>query len=212
MFSRSISVVPWIMSLIPGHQKHLMWLIIFLCFFDFRSTLSLMCLLLHRLCLSHFSDISSLSFSPLHVGEPQGSDIRPLFFFFLTLASWGPRSSLSYLHSFMGFHSLYMPSTPKLVSPARTFLLNTRAISSSLLGYLICIVKATCPKRTESPHSSAFQFGPPTTFPLIAQTKNIVIMLDSIFLTPPSHLSANPAGFSFKIHPESSSSLSYLHR
>lgn len=170
------------------------------------------------LCASYFTGCVSLIFlifppylSVLFMLVSLRVQTSDLFFFFLTLASWGPRSSLSYLHSFMGFHSLYMPSTPKLVSPARTFLLNTRAISSSLLGYLICIVKATCPKRTESPHSSAFQFGPPTTFPLIAQTKNIVIMLDSIFLTPPSHLSANPAGFSFKIHPESSSSLSYLH-
>lgn len=134
--------------------------------------------------ISFFSGASFLSFSPLNVGEPQGSVFRPLLFF--TFIPKGPSSDL------MGFHHIYMPSAPKFASPAWIFII-----------HLFLDVNMHCKNNMSKMKSwvillPAFQFVPPLAILLVAQTKNFVITLDFIFLTCTLHLSASPAGLSFK--------------
>jgi hypothetical protein len=85
----------------------------------------------------HFSlfHISSFSSCPPNCSESQAAE--------KSLLQLSPSGALNQFH---GFKIPYLCSTPKFLSLARNFPLNSRAIYSYPLGCLICIAKSACPK------------------------------------------------------------------
>lgn len=92
----------------------------------------------------------------------------PDFFIFMPQ---GPSSSLKGLHPTC---VTPVPSTPELVSLARTFSLNSRAKSSSLLGCLTFVAK-TCPK-------SSSWATTPSCFPICSSHRFSLYILRPITL------------------------------
>ena len=84
--------------------------------------------------------------------------------------------------------------------PSLDFPLNSSAVSSSLPGSLAYIAKAMCHHTACLPMCSSHCLRSSCSDPKFDRP-----VLDFIFLTSTLHLWANPAGLSFKTHPESSS-------
>lgn len=145
IFSRFIPIVAWVPS--PHLDESAAFAMTDLCslFFWFLGR-PVSRILFATLAASVGLDASSLLPSPLTAGEPGLRHQTSLYSC--------PRGR----HPISRVYILPVPSTPELVSLARTFSLNSRARSSSLLGCLMFVAK-TCPKSSSFPICSSHRFS-----------------------------------------------------